>query len=162
MAIFVKFAYDFDSRHADGTQNKSSVFKGGDYMNWCGVVKNRNVMNGVFFRTVCACIGDGATAAVNDAVTALLDAFCVTHEAIIRWYWLTTTGCTDGFPNATQIRCARCQRFGAVTKNQGGKGRAIPTCWSVGYGNVIGVRHEPSPYNHATLTRPIRPTAVLV
>jgi hypothetical protein len=70
-------------------------------MNWCGEVKNRNVMNSVFFCAICTRISDGPATTVNDAVAALLDAFGVTHEAIVGWNWLSTSGCTDGFPNAT-------------------------------------------------------------
>jgi hypothetical protein len=58
-------------------------------------------MNCVFFGAVSPSIGNCSATTVNDAVAALLDALCVTHEAIVGWNWLSTSGCTDGFPNAT-------------------------------------------------------------
>jgi hypothetical protein len=70
-------------------------------MDWRRVVKNRNVMNSVFFCAVCTRISDGPATTVNDAVAALLDALCVTHEAVIGRHRLTAAGGTDGFPNAT-------------------------------------------------------------
>jgi hypothetical protein len=58
-------------------------------------------MNGIFFCSICPSVGDSATATVNDAVAALFDAFCVTHEAIIGRNRLSATGCANGFPDAT-------------------------------------------------------------
>jgi hypothetical protein len=58
-------------------------------------------MNCVFFGAVSPSIGNCSATTVNDAVAALLDALCVTHEAVIGRHRLTAAGGTDGFPNAT-------------------------------------------------------------
>jgi hypothetical protein len=74
-------------------------------------------MNGVFFCAIRPSIGNGAATAVNDAVTALLDALCVTHQAIIGRNRLSASGGTNGFPDATKVWRARRQGLGAAAQN---------------------------------------------
>jgi hypothetical protein len=58
-------------------------------------------MNCVFFAAVSPSIGNCSATTVNDAVAALLDALCVTHQPVIGWNRLSATGCADGLPDTS-------------------------------------------------------------
>ena len=110
-------------------------------MNWCRVIEDRDIVHTVLFGAVSECVSNSSATTINDAISALFNAFGVRHQAIVGCNCFATSGCSDNFPNTAQVRCTFNEWLGAVAKDEWRKRSSIATWWSMS-DRYLGAFHE--------------------